>query len=213
MSIVTKAILLLLASPVMLSILPLPQLWNHYMAFQPEVSVAGKRVLVTGASYGIGADLALQYAKYGAHVAIVARTKAKLEKVAKEARAAGIEASGSVHVIPADLGSLDGCKQALEAALNLPEFDGSLDVLVLNHVLGTWSWWLDEKDLDGGSGKSTSLSEPGPSAGGFQRLDLLFEVNALSYIRLATLAVSALSRGAKSTAGGASRIVAVSSAA
>ena len=210
-SLITTAILLLLASPVLLSILPLPQLYHHYLGFAPDASVAGKRVVVTGASYGIGAELALRYAEYGAHVAIVARTRSKLEKVKERA---GEGTIGSIHVVPADLGSLDGCKGALEAALALPEFDGKIDVLVLNHVLGSWSWWLDDKDLDGGT-SATSLSEPGASAGGFPRLDLLFQVNALSYIRLATLAIAPLSRGGSVSAagGGTSRIVVVSSAA
>ena len=43
--------------------------------------VAGKRVLVTGASSGIGEQLAYQYARAGASVFITARRAALLEKV------------------------------------------------------------------------------------------------------------------------------------
>ena len=49
-----------------------------------------RTVLVTGASSGIGRDLALAFAKMGAKVALVARRKALLETLADEIAAAGI---------------------------------------------------------------------------------------------------------------------------
>uniref|UniRef100_A0A8B9BUS0 SDR family NAD(P)-dependent oxidoreductase n=1 Tax=Anser brachyrhynchus TaxID=132585 RepID=A0A8B9BUS0_9AVES len=43
----------------------------------------GKRVIVTGASSGIGEQMAYHLARMGAHVLLTARTEAKLQKVTK----------------------------------------------------------------------------------------------------------------------------------
>ena len=43
-----------------------------------------KTVLITGASKGVGAETAKQFAKLGANVALVARNKAPLEALATE---------------------------------------------------------------------------------------------------------------------------------
>ncbi|OLB75403.1 MAG: hypothetical protein AUI14_21140 [Actinobacteria bacterium 13_2_20CM_2_71_6] len=64
-------------------------------------AVAGRVVLVTGASEGIGAATARRLGRAGATVLLVARTKARLEEVRDEIVAAG----GSAHVHPADLSS------------------------------------------------------------------------------------------------------------
>uniref|UniRef100_A0A674JW93 11-beta-hydroxysteroid dehydrogenase 1 n=1 Tax=Terrapene triunguis TaxID=2587831 RepID=A0A674JW93_9SAUR len=48
--------------------------------FKPEM-LKGKRVIVTGASTGIGEQMAYHLARMGAHVLITARTEAKLQKV------------------------------------------------------------------------------------------------------------------------------------
>ena len=44
-------------------------------------SLVGKKVLVTGASSGIGQGVALQYAKFGASVYITARREKDLQEV------------------------------------------------------------------------------------------------------------------------------------
>lgn len=58
------------------------------------MQLAGKRVLVTGASRGIGRSLAIAFAQAGAEVALVARDAAALEALAAEL-------GGTAH--PADL--------------------------------------------------------------------------------------------------------------
>jgi NAD(P)-dependent dehydrogenase (short-subunit alcohol dehydrogenase family) len=81
--------------------------------------------LVTGASRGIGAALAVELARHGLHLVITARTEGGLAEVDDQIRAAG----GSATLLPLDL--LDG---ASVDAIGPSIFDrfGRLDVLVHN---------------------------------------------------------------------------------
>jgi NAD(P)-dependent dehydrogenase (short-subunit alcohol dehydrogenase family) len=89
--------------------------------------------LVTGASRGIGAALALQLAQAGAHVVAVARTVGGLEELDDQIKAAG----GSATLVPVDMKDMDGIARL---ALALHERYGRLDVLVGNAgVLGPLS--------------------------------------------------------------------------
>lgn len=87
--------------------------------------VDGAKVLVTGASSGIGAALAMELAGRGADVGLVGRRRDKLEGVAERCRATG----ATCEVWVRDLGDLAAAEAlALEA---WDRFDG-LDVLVNN---------------------------------------------------------------------------------
>ena len=86
---------------------------------------AGTRVLVTGASSGIGAAVAVEAARRGAEVALVARRADRLEAVAAACRTAG----GVAHVHAADLGDPD---RAGALALEIWDALGALDVVVNN---------------------------------------------------------------------------------
>jgi NAD(P)-dependent dehydrogenase (short-subunit alcohol dehydrogenase family) len=89
--------------------------------------------LVTGASRGIGAALALELAKAGAHIVAVARTVGGLEELDDKIKAAG----GSATLVPLDIRDSDGIARL---ALALNERYGRLDVLVGNAgVLGPLS--------------------------------------------------------------------------
>jgi NAD(P)-dependent dehydrogenase (short-subunit alcohol dehydrogenase family) len=90
------------------------------------LDVAGRRVLVTGSSRGIGAQVAKFVAEAGASVAINYRSKApRAEKVASEIR----EAGGNAITVGADV--TDPAAVRAMMATIADEF-GGLDVLVLN---------------------------------------------------------------------------------
>jgi NAD(P)-dependent dehydrogenase (short-subunit alcohol dehydrogenase family) len=67
--------------------------------------MAGRSVLITGATNGIGLVAATQIARQGARVTVVGRDAAKTERVAGELRRAAPE--GAVDYLLADLSSLD----------------------------------------------------------------------------------------------------------
>jgi len=88
--------------------------------------VAGKRVLVTGAGTGIGREIALEFARCGAHVALhYSHSEAGVTSAVQEARALGVHAQS----IQADLGNVDETLcliRSAEAAI------GPLDILINN---------------------------------------------------------------------------------
>ena len=61
--------------------------------------MAGRTVLVTGGTGGIGKATALGLARMGAHLAITGRDRGRTEGAAREIRAAG---EGAVEVFVAD---------------------------------------------------------------------------------------------------------------
>ncbi|HTZ75793.1 MAG TPA: SDR family NAD(P)-dependent oxidoreductase [Candidatus Aquilonibacter sp.] len=90
----------------------------------------GKSVLITGASSGIGEELAIQLAAAGAHVVLAARRKEQLESIAQ--RIIG-HAYPNPFVAECDV-SLDGdVERAVEAAIR--EF-GKLDIAIANAGFG-----------------------------------------------------------------------------
>ncbi|CAK9327247.1 unnamed protein product [Citrullus colocynthis] len=76
--------------------------------------VAGKVVLITGASSGIGEHLAYEYAKRGAYLALVARRENRLEEVAAVAESIG---SPYALVIPADISKVEDCKRCIQTTV------------------------------------------------------------------------------------------------
>jgi NAD(P)-dependent dehydrogenase (short-subunit alcohol dehydrogenase family) len=94
--------------------------------------MAGRIVMVTGASSGIGRATALGLASMGAHLAITGRDRERTEEAAREIRATG---GGVVDVFVADLSSQAQVRRLADEVLGtLP----SLDVLV-NNVGGYWN--------------------------------------------------------------------------
>jgi retinol dehydrogenase 14 len=93
--------------------------------------VAGRTVLVTGGTGGIGRATALGLAAMGAHVAIVGRDRARTEAAAREIREAG---GGHVDAFVADMSSQAEVRRLAAAVL---EALSRIDVLV-NNVGGYW---------------------------------------------------------------------------
>ena len=96
------------------------------------MDLAGKQVVVTGASSGIGAAIARELASRGAHLTLVARGREAMETLAGEITAAGGE---QPRVEPADLSSVaetDALAERLLADGDPP------DVLVNNAGAGRW---------------------------------------------------------------------------
>lgn len=83
----------------------------------------GKVVLVSGASSGLGAQMAKGYAKQGATLIITARRVEKLEQVAEEIRAAGVEC----YPIKCDVTDVESIKAMAE---EVKSKTGKVDVLV-----------------------------------------------------------------------------------
>ena len=76
-------------------------------------SVRGKRVLVTGASTGIGEQLAYHYARLGARLVITARREHVLKEVVKRCREVGSK-DGDYHFMAADMSDMTQTKAVIK---------------------------------------------------------------------------------------------------
>lgn len=92
-------------------------------------SLVGLRILITGASQGIGRALAVEAGKRGARVLAAARSDSLLTELAQQVRAAG----GRIETVHADVTSAVDRQRMVEAAKQ--HFDG-LDVLINNAGIG-----------------------------------------------------------------------------
>jgi len=81
--------------------------------------------LITGASSGIGAALAIRLAAKGARIALVARRKDRLDDVASRVR----EAGGTPLVLVADLSQESECRRIVDDTVRA---FGTIDILVNN---------------------------------------------------------------------------------
>ena len=110
----------------------------------------GKKVVLTGASAGIGEALAKQLIQLGAEVCLVARREELLLKLQvifdndtphcliliffqSKAELKQLNANSKTHVIVGDVGDKESCKKIIQKSL---EFMGGIDVLLLNAGIG-----------------------------------------------------------------------------
>ncbi|MGO8729895.1 MAG: SDR family oxidoreductase [Streptosporangiaceae bacterium] len=98
----------------------------------PSRPMAGKTVLITGGTGGIGRATALGMAGMGAHLAITGRDRPRADQVAREINAAG---GGNVDVFVADLSAQAEVRRLADEVLQRLT---RIDVLV-NNVGGYWN--------------------------------------------------------------------------
>jgi NAD(P)-dependent dehydrogenase (short-subunit alcohol dehydrogenase family) len=89
----------------------------------------GKRILVTGASAGLGVETARALAAHGAHVIGVARDLGKAQAATEQVRKAAASGGGSLELIAMDLASLDSVRACADTLLIKGD---PLDVVIAN---------------------------------------------------------------------------------
>jgi short-subunit dehydrogenase len=97
-------------------------------------------VIITGASSGIGENLALRLADQGAWLALAARNAPQLEEVANQCRKRG----GRAVAIPTDVAEQAQCQNLIERSM--AEY-GRIDTLVNNAGIGLASRFIRLPDL------------------------------------------------------------------
>jgi short-subunit dehydrogenase len=107
------------------------------------MELAGRRVLVTGASSGIGAAIAREMAQRDARPILVARGTDALEALAGELR----EAGGTAEVAPCDLSEAG---EIARLAGRLLAGEGPPDILINNAGAGVWraTWETEAGDAE-----------------------------------------------------------------
>lgn len=101
-----------------------------------DMKLAGRRVLITGASQGIGEGLARAFANEGCHLALTARSADKLETLAASLH--------TEHGVRVDVLALDMTRPG--AIADIVAFAGDIDILVNNAgaIPGGTLWDVDE---------------------------------------------------------------------
>ena len=101
----------------------------------------GRRIILTGASEGIGRALALALAARGARMALAARDRERLESLAQQCRAAG----GEALAVPTDVTS----QQDLEwLVTETVKTFGGIDAVIHNAGITMWSRFDALQDLE-----------------------------------------------------------------
>lgn len=108
---------------------------------QTELSLAGKVVIITGASRGVGKQAALDFSRRGANVVLAARTAQQdpqLPGTLGETLARIEDAGGCAIAVQTDLASEDDLKRLVAATVD--RF-GGVDVLINNAAATTGDIW------------------------------------------------------------------------
>lgn len=100
-------------------------------------NLKNKVVVVTGASEGIGKEVALMLAEFGADLALIARNKEKLKNISEEIR----KKNRKVYTISFDLSNVREIPKVVE---EIYDYFGKIDVLINNAGVNIAK---DEKDI------------------------------------------------------------------
>lgn len=146
---------------------------GYYIIDDFDASILkGKNVIVTGASGGIGEQMAYHYARMGANVFITARSESRLKQVIKRCEELGDSTRQYLYHV-ADMSDMSATETLIKKA---EEGLGSIDYLVLNHIVLTYmGQWLGSRE-------------------NFTGLSNTVDVNFLSYAHLASHAIQPLQK-------------------
>ncbi|CAD5125142.1 DgyrCDS13385 [Dimorphilus gyrociliatus] len=112
-------------------------IYSFWEPFDPE-NVNGKNVVLTGATSGIGEQMAYEFAKLGANLIITARRENRLREVI--AKCKELNPNAQYHYFPADMSNMEDINGLIKFTKTQWE---SLDYLVLNHILvHNLGWWI-----------------------------------------------------------------------
>jgi len=132
--------------------------------------IRGSRAVVTGASSGIGRAIALELARQGAHLILVARRRDRLDQVADEIASA----DGRAECVVGDVTDPQARQASIDAA---GRSYGGLDLLVNNAGIGAMGLFED--------------AEP-------TRIRQVMEVNFFALVEMTRLALPLLKQGTRS---------------
>ncbi|NWR77245.1 DHI1 dehydrogenase, partial [Centropus unirufus] len=130
-----------------------------------EEMLRGKRVVVTGASAGIGEQMAYHLARMEAHLLLTARTEAKLQKVVERCLELGAASASYVS------GSMEDTTFAESVVKKAENSWGGLDMLILNHLGDSYFNYFD---------------------GDVKQVRKLLEINFLSFVAMTVSALPML---------------------
>ncbi|AFZ12600.1 3-oxoacyl-(acyl-carrier-protein) reductase [Crinalium epipsammum PCC 9333] len=99
-----------------------------------------KTIIITGASAGIGKELAITLAKQSANLVLAARNQAAIEETASIC----IQNGGKAIAVPTDVTNPEDCRKLIETA---KDTFGAIDVLVNNAGISMYALFEEVEDL------------------------------------------------------------------